>query len=100
MGELINLEEYRTAKQAGVTVEVLRRDRETARRILEELETGIEREYVQATENDNVLKGYEYILQEDVSHHLFCSHDSWSVVEEGYQAMCDICGLNAWSAPW
>lgn len=99
MGEIIDFEEYLTAKKFGVPVTELRAHREAAQKLIDEMvNDDIDDEYLQAI--DNLPEGYSYILKEDFDKYDSCDHTKWIVVEEDYQAVCRTCKLSAWSAPW
>jgi len=105
LGELINFADYRDAKTLGVSIPALKALREEAQqRITEELFTHLDDEYLvyDAEEGDRWPSDYLYVLEEDIEsgYHDDCDHEDWSIVEEGYQATCNHCSLNAWSAPW
>jgi predicted component of type VI protein secretion system len=102
VGELINFEEYRSAKQLGIPVKQLREERRMAAEVIASmLQEGVEDEYVHALDY-RVRPGYEYILAEDLDADAYrdCKHNKWGVIEENYQAQCLSCGIMAWSAPW
>jgi hypothetical protein len=105
MGEVINFMEYLQAKRQGITVKELRASRKVLEEALQELgDLGLHpNEYVEyEAENDSWPQDYPYVLEEDLDtgYHDECDHLEWSIVEEGYQATCNHCDLNAWSAPW
>jgi hypothetical protein len=104
MGELINFEEYLTAKQAGVSVHELRAARQVAEEMLAELTPEqLAGEYYDVDLDDEDWPlGYSFILKEDAVNplHQNCGHETWKVIEKDYQIQCTSCKLNAWSAPW
>jgi hypothetical protein len=104
MGEIINFEEYLTAKQAGVSVNEIRAARKVAEEIyMRELTPEqLAGEYFDIDEDEDWPPGYSFILKEDIINpiHQNCGHEEWEVIEKDYQIRCVSCKLNAWSAPW
>jgi hypothetical protein len=105
LGEVINFLDYKDAKTLGVSVDDLKDLREQAKQaITNELFTEITDEYYVYDVEEGDFWPYEYpfVIIEDIEtgYHDDCDHDDWSIVEEGYQATCNDCSLNAWSAPW
>ena len=100
MGDVYNFLDYKEAKMRGITVEALRKERQImSEMITKELLDDIDDEYALYSEAPD---GYPYIMLEDMDtgYHDYCRHKEWAIVEEGYQATCKKCSLNAWSAPW
>ena len=107
MGELINFMEYWEAKQHGISVKEWRAADKKVEDFLKNPKAyePIDHfgEYmVQDSEEYDWPAGYQYVLQEDIDtgYHDDCEHKQWEIVEEGFQATCKSCDLNAWSAPW
>lgn len=107
MGEVINFMEYLEAKREGMSVTQYR----AAKKFLEEAmpELSLEKfgenygDYLEHQDDgENWPEGYPYVLQDDIEsgYHDECDHLVWDIVEEGYQATCSNCSLDAWSAPW
>ncbi|CAB4121905.1 hypothetical protein UFOVP27_21 [uncultured Caudovirales phage] len=105
MGDLINFLDYKEAKVQGIPVSRLRELKVKVQDELNEaLLQDLSEDYllVSVKDGDPWPKDYPYVLEEDLDtgYHDDCDHDEWSVVEEGFQATCNYCDLNAWSAPW
>jgi hypothetical protein len=106
MGEVINFGDYLAAKQANMTVGQLRGSRELMDELLSELTPEQLASdyilYVPESVDDVWPREYLYIMPEDLGNPgcSECQHLNWEVVEDGYQARCKDCKLNAWSAPW
>lgn len=105
MGDVINFLDYKEAKEQGMSVKALLEMRAQIQDSLSQaMLKDIDEDYllVPIGENDTWPVEYPYVLEEDLDtgYHDDCDHLEWEVVEEGYQATCTECSLNAWSAPW
>jgi hypothetical protein len=105
MGEVYNFQDYKEAKQKGISVEALKKERFLMQQLLNhEFAENLDGEYVvhEMHQESTWPEGYPYVLEEDLDtgYHDDCAHTEWHIVEEGYQAACNTCALSAWSAPW
>ena len=105
MGEVYNFLDYKEAKQKGISVKALREERFILQKLLNhEFTEDLDGEYFvhDMREGDTWPEGYPFVLTEDLDtgYHDDCDHTHWHIVEEDYQAACNNCDLNAWSAPW
>lgn len=101
MSEVFNLAAYRESKSLGIPIKELEEYREKMSQLVDEVQTDIDDEYLELAD-DIGLPDYRYIQSSDVwsKSQMKCNHEKWKVVEEGYQAKCSHCNLNAWSATW
>jgi len=104
LDNVVNMSDYKEAKSMGVSITAFIELKKVKEQALEEyLFTTVDDYYVICDDSEeNWAPGYTYILTEDIDsgYHDDCDHNNWSIVEEGYQATCNDCSLNAWSAPW
>lgn len=101
MGEVIEFEPYRLAKQQGISVEEFRSKSKLLNSLLAEITEDIESEYISVTNTNKAWpEGYTFVLKQDIDVLYDCDHESWSIVEEDFQAICNECDMSAWSAPW
>lgn len=112
MGELIDFTEYLKAKRQGISVKDYRAAKRQLDKALGEIGSTVKPaepapEYyfvkqIEYEEHKNWLPNYPYVLIEDMETGYYddCEHEEWHVVEEDFQATCNYCDLNTWSAPW